>query len=72
MRIGLIVAGLIIAGLGIAATMGKFQYTQNKEVLRLGDFSAKVQQEQTVPQWLGIGAIVVGGALLLAGLLRKR
>jgi uncharacterized membrane protein len=71
MRIALIVAGFIIAGLGIATTMGKFQYSENKEVVKLGDLSVKTQQEQTVPQWAGIVAIVVGGALLAGGLLKK-
>ncbi|MDR3414952.1 MAG: hypothetical protein P4L83_02095 [Nevskia sp.] len=73
MRIVLMIAGVLIAGLGVATAMGKFQYSENKEVLRLGEFSAKVQQEQTVPQWVGITAIAVGGLLVVGGALwRKR
>jgi H+/Cl- antiporter ClcA len=71
MRIGLIVAGLLIAALGVGVLMGKLQYTQDKEVLKVGDFSAKVQQEQSAPQWLGIAGLVLGGALVLAGVVRK-
>lgn len=71
MRLGLIVAGLIIAGLGIAATMGKFQYNHTKEVVKLGDLSLKAQEQDTVPQWAGIVGIVVGGALFAGGLLKK-
>jgi hypothetical protein len=71
MRIGLIVAGLLIAALGAAALMGKFQYTQDKEVLKIGDLSAKVQEQQTTPQWLGIAGLVLGGVLVLGGALKK-
>ena len=71
MRIGLIIAGLLIAGLGAASLMGKLQYTQNKEVLRIGDLSAKVQEQQSAPQWVGIAGLVLGGVLVLGGALRK-
>ena len=71
MRLALIVAGVIVAGLGIAAIMGKFQYSQNKEVVQLGGLSVKAQEQETVPQWAGIIAIVVGGALVVGGLARK-
>ncbi len=71
MRIGLIIAGLLIAALGVGVLMGKLQYTQNKEVLKIGDLSAKVQEQQPAPQWLGIAGLVLGGVLVLGGALRK-
>jgi hypothetical protein len=72
MRIGLIVAGLLIAALGVGVLMGKFQYTENKEVLKVGDvFSAHVAEKQPVPQWAGIAGLVLGGVLVLGGFLRK-
>lgn len=71
MRIGLIIAGLLIAALGVGVLMGKLQYTQNKEVLKIGDLSAKVQEQQTAPQWLGFAGLVLGGVLVLGGALRK-
>lgn len=71
MRTALIVVGVIVAGLGIAVVMGKFQYSQNKEVVQLGSLSVKAQEQETVPQWAGIIAIVVGGALLAGGLAKK-
>jgi hypothetical protein len=73
MRIGLIVAGLIFAGLGVGVLLGKFQYTQKEDVLKVGDvFAAQVSVQKTVPEWAGIAAIVVGGALALGGILRGR
>ena len=71
MRIGLIIAGLLIAGLGVGVLMGKLQYTQDKELLRIGDMSAKVQQQQSAPQWLGYAGLVVGAVLVLGGAVRK-
>ena len=71
MRIGLIIAGVLIAAISVAALMGKFQYTQDKEVLKIGDLSAKVQEQQSAPQWLGIAGLVLGGVLVLGGALRK-
>ncbi len=72
MRIGLIVAGLILAGLSVGVLMGKFQYTENKEVLKVGDvFSAHVAEQQSVPQWAGYAGLIVGGLLVLGGALRK-
>jgi hypothetical protein len=72
MRIGLIIAGLILAGLGVGVLMGKFQYTENKEVLKVGDvFSAHVNEEKSVPSWAGYASLIVGGFLVLGGALKK-
>lgn len=71
MRMGLIVAGLIIAALGIAVVMGKFEYQKTETLLQVGDLKANVQHDKTVPQWAGILALVVGGGLVLVGVTRK-
>jgi hypothetical protein len=70
-RVILIVLGVVIGGLGVAAVMGKFQYTQEKQVLQIGSFTAKADQQEAVPQWLGIAGIVVGLGLLAGGALKK-
>ena len=72
MRMGLIVIGIIVAALGIAAFTGALNFSQDKEVLKLGDLSATVQQEKTVPQWAGGAGILVGLGLIAAGAMRKR
>jgi len=71
MRIGLIVAGILVAAFGIAAFLGKLNYNHNKEVLKVGDLSAKVKEEETVPQWLGGVAVLVGAGLIVVGAVRK-
>jgi hypothetical protein len=59
---------LIVAGiLGLA--YGGFSYTKDTTVVKLGplEVSAKEKQTVNVPIWVGIGAIVVGGLLLVFG-----
>jgi len=59
---------LIIAGiLGLA--YGGFSYTKDTTVVKLGplEVSAKERQTVNVPMWAGVGAIVVGGLLLVFG-----
>jgi len=71
MRMGLIIAGIIIAALGIAAFTGKLNFNKDKEVLKIGDLSATVQEEKTVPQWIGGFGVLVGVVLVVAGAMRK-
>lgn len=59
---------LILAGiLGLA--YGGFSYTKDTTVVKLGpiEINAKEKQTVNVPLGLGVGAIVVGGLLLLLG-----
>ncbi|AVO42911.1 hypothetical protein [Simplicispira suum] len=60
--------GLIIAGiLGLA--YGGFSYTKDSTVVKIGtlEISAKEKKTVNIPMWAGIGAIVVGGLLLVMG-----
>jgi TRAP-type C4-dicarboxylate transport system permease small subunit len=59
---------LIVAGtLGLA--YGGFSYTKETHSGKIGPIELSVKEEQTVnvPLWVGIGAIVIGGALLVFG-----
>jgi hypothetical protein len=59
---------LIVAdALGLA--YGSFSYTKDTTVVKIGplELSAKEKQTFNVPVWAGIGAIVVGGLLLVLG-----
>src|SRR5665647_911180 len=60
MRIGLILAGIILAAVGFAAFTGNLNFNQDKEVVNIGGLSASVKQEKTVPQWLGGLGVLVG------------
>ena len=59
---------LVIAGaLGLA--YGSFSYTKENHETKIGPVELSVKEKQTVniPMWAGIGAIVLGGVLLLGG-----
>ena len=59
---------LIIAGvLGLA--YGGFTYTKETHDAKIGPLELSVKDKETVniPVWAGVGAIVVGAGLLLAG-----
>jgi TRAP-type C4-dicarboxylate transport system permease small subunit len=60
---------LIVAGvLGLA--YGGFSYTKETHSGKLGPIELSITERQTVniPLWAGVGAIVIGGALLIFGL----
>jgi len=66
--IKLAAVALIVAGvLGLA--YGGFSYTKETHHATVGPIDVSVQDRKTisVPVWAGVGAIVVGGALLLLG-----
>jgi TRAP-type C4-dicarboxylate transport system permease small subunit len=59
---------LIVAGaLGLA--YGSFSFTKETHEAKIGPIELSVNERQTVnvPVWAGVGAIVIGGALLLFG-----
>ena len=59
---------LIIAGvLGLA--YGSFSYTKETHDAKVGPIELSVKDKETVnvPVWAGVGAIVIGAGLLLAG-----
>ena len=59
---------LIVAGI-LALAYGGFSYDKQSVGAKLGPIELKVTEKKTVnvPMWAGIGAIVVGGVLLVLG-----
>lgn len=57
---------LVIGGL-LGLAYGGFSYTKDTTVVKLGpiEVSAKERQTVNVPMWAGVGAILVGGLLLV-------
>ena len=66
--IRLVAIVLIVAG-ALGLVYGSFSYTKDTTVVKLGplEVSAKERQTVNVPMWAGVGAIVVGGLLLVFG-----
>ena len=62
---------LIVAGVfGLA--YGSFSFTKQTHDVKVGPIEMSVQDKQTVnvPVWAGVGAIVVGGALVFLGAMK--
>ncbi|MCA6218458.1 hypothetical protein KGA65_18120 [Ideonella sp. B7] len=59
---------LVVAGV-IALLYGGFSYTRQTHQAKLGTLELSVTEKKTVniPLWVGVGAIVIGGVLLVAG-----
>jgi drug/metabolite transporter (DMT)-like permease len=59
---------LIVAGI-LGLVYGGFSYNKQTTGAKLGPIELKVTEKETVnvPVWVGIGAIVVGGVLLVLG-----
>jgi len=64
----LLAIALITAGV-LALMYGSFSYTKETHEAKLGPIEMSVKEKETVavPVWAGVGAIVAGGVLLLAG-----
>ena len=59
---------LVLAGV-LALAYGGFTYTKDTHDVKLGPIELSVEEKKTVniPIWAGVGAILVGGFLLIGG-----
>ena len=64
-----IVAVVLIAAGVLGLLYGGFSYTKDTTAVKLGpiELSVKEQESVNVPIWVGVGAIVAGGLLLVFG-----
>ena len=64
-----IVAIVLIAAGVLGLAYGSFSYTKDTHEAKLGPLELSVKDRETVdiPVWAGVGAIAIGGALLLVG-----
>jgi hypothetical protein len=64
-----LIAVLLIAAGVVGLAYGGFTYTKTTHDTKIGPIELSVQDKQTVsvPVWAGVGAIVLGGVLLLVG-----
>lgn len=64
------IAGIVLIAAGALGLLyGGFSYTQDTTAVKVGPLELSVKERKTVnvPLWAGIGAIVVGGLLLVLG-----
>ena len=59
---------LIVAGV-LGLVYGSFTYTKDTHTAEVGPIKLSIKETDTinVPIWAGVGAIVIGGALLFFG-----
>lgn len=59
---------LIVAG-ALGLLYGGFSYTKETHEAKLGpiEFSVTDRERVNIPVWMGVGAILIGGALLVFG-----
>jgi hypothetical protein len=64
-----VIAIVLIVGGALGLIYGGFSYTKDTTVVKLGPLEVSAKQKETVnvPLWAGVGAIVVGGLLLVVG-----
>ena len=61
------IALIVLGALGLV--YGSFSYTKETHEAKLGPIELSVKDKETVnvPVWAGVGAIVIGGVILLFG-----
>jgi hypothetical protein len=64
--IKILAIALIVGGV-LGLVYGSFSYTKETHQAKLGSLEMSIKDKETVniPVWAGVGAIVVGGGLLL-------
>src|SRR4051812_12855366 len=64
------ITGIVLIVLGLAGFFtGGFSFTQETTKAQIGPLQINVQEKKSVgiPEWLSIGAVVIGGVLLAIG-----
>ncbi len=64
------IAGIVLIVAGVLGLVyGSFSYTKETHEAKLGPIELSVKDKETVnvPVWAGVGAIVIGGVLLIFG-----
>ena len=62
---GLVLAGILVAALGIYILVRGLSVTTSDTLVEVGGLKASVEEKRAVPSWVGVAAIV--GGLVLAG-----
>jgi len=66
-----LIAGLVLIAAGVFLILRPPHYSSDQSVFKLGNLEAKMQQERTLPGWVG-GAVLGAGIVLLGAGLFKR
>ncbi|MEO8675159.1 MAG: hypothetical protein ABI569_06235 [Casimicrobiaceae bacterium] len=67
---GIKMVAMVLIALGVLALIyGGFTYTKETHEMKIGPIELSVKDKETVnvPIWAGVGAVVIGGLLLVFG-----
>lgn len=64
--------GAVLAAAGLYVLIHGASYTQDKSVVKIAGFEAKVAEQHQVPPWAGGIALAAGAVLVVVGLAKKR
>jgi hypothetical protein len=67
----MVIAGIVIAGLGAFVLLRGLTYTSQSNVLKVGDLQVTAEEHRTIPPWVG-GVGIVGGLILIGAGVGKR
>ena len=67
----MVIAGIVIAGLGAYVLVKGLTYRSQSNVLKVGDMQVTAEEHRLVPTWVG-GVAVVGGLVLIGAGVRGR
>jgi hypothetical protein len=67
----LTISGVVLIAAGLFVILRPPSYSSEQSVLKLGDLEAKVQQQRSVPGWVG-GTLLGAGCVLLVFGVKKR
>jgi len=66
-----LIAGLVLVAAGLFLILRPPHYASSQSVVKLGSFQANVQEDKTLPEWVG-GIVLGAGVVLLGTALAKR
>ncbi|MDE2448784.1 MAG: hypothetical protein KGO22_07430 [Gammaproteobacteria bacterium] len=66
-----LVAGLLLIAAGVFLILRPPHYASEQSVFKLGNLEAKMQQDRTLPEWVGGVVLGAGIVLLGAGLVKR-
>jgi hypothetical protein len=68
----LLISGAILIAAGLFMIFRPPSYSREESVFKLGNIEARMQQEHTIPGWVGGVALGAGAVLVVFGLNRRR
>jgi hypothetical protein len=66
-----LIAGIALLMLGLFLLVQGGSFTSRENVLSVGDVQITAEERQTIPTWVGVGALVAGVAVIMVGMKKR-